>query len=210
VDQLERWLDAINRPTFDANGCRDRAIDEMRAAGAENVLPLLADRLKAADPEIRCDSITALLFLDADRAVELVMAMLNDPDTTVRWHACERLYGFGDERAVPVLGELLRRDPDPQVRGTAAYAMGGIGSPAAIPSLLAALGSDNEYDSQGHSPSSCAATALDEILGTHETRIHLGGGLCRMADSEPDLDRLRRLSEELFQKWSEGRAEGIV
>jgi hypothetical protein len=101
---------------------------------------------------------------------------------------------------------VLRRDPDPQVRGTAAYALGGIGSPAAIPSLLAALGSDHECDRLGHSPSSCAATALDDILGTHETRLRMAGGLCRMAAGEPDLDRLRRLATELFQQWSGGPA----
>jgi hypothetical protein len=88
------------------------------------------------------------------------------------------LHDFGDERAVPALAELLRRDPDPTVRGTAAYALGGIGSPAAIPALLAALGSDNESDELGHSPSSCAATALDDILGTAETRIRVSESLC--------------------------------
>jgi HEAT repeat protein len=210
VEQLARWLDAINRPTFDDDSCRDRAIAEMRAAEVDMVFPLLADPLKDADPEIRCDAITALLFLDAAPAVELVVAMLKDPETIVRLHTCERLYGFGDERAVPALSELLRRDPDPQVRGEAAYALGGIGNPAAIPHLLAVLGTDNEHDIQGHSPSSCAATALDEILGTHETRIHLGGGLCRMADHKPDFNRLRKLAEALFQKWSDDRADVIA
>jgi HEAT repeat protein len=205
VDQLPRLLDAINRPTFGDDGCRDRAVAEMRAAGVDEVLPLLSERLKAADPEARCDAITALVFLDAHRAVEPIVAMLDDPDTTVRWHACGCLHDFGDERAVPALCEVLRRDPDPQVRGTAAYALGGIGSPAAIPSLLAALGSDHEYDIHGHSPSSCSATALDDILGTHETRIHLGDGLCRMAEWPADLDRLRRLAQELFQQWSASR-----
>ena len=107
-------------------------------------------------------------------------------------------------RAVPALAAVLRGDPDPQVRGTAAYALGGIGSPAAIPALLAVLGTDNEYDLHGHSPSSCAATALDDILLTHETRIALGDGLCRMATWPPDLDRLRRLAEILYQHWSSG------
>jgi HEAT repeat protein len=202
VEQFARWLDAINRPTFGDDGCRDRAVAEMRSAGVDNVFPLLISRLAAEEPEARCDAITALVFLDPHRAVEPVAAMLSDPNTTVRWHASGCLHDFGDERAVPALCEVLKRDPDPQVRGTAAYALGGIGSPAAIPSLLAALGSDNEYDIHGHSPSSGAATALDDILGTHETRIHLGGGLCRMAAGKPDLDRLRRLAEELFEQWS--------
>jgi HEAT repeat protein len=207
VEQLARWLEAINGPTFGVDGCREPAVAEMRAAGADNVFPLLTDRLRAADPEARCDAITALVFLDARRAVEPIVAMLGDPDTTVRWHACGCLHDCGDERAIPALCEALQRDPDPQVRGTAAYALGGIGSPAGVPSLLAALGSDNEYDVHGHSPSSCAATALDDILGTHETRLRLDGSLCRMAEREPDLDRLRRLAEELFQQWSGSRAE---
>jgi HEAT repeat protein len=205
VEQLARLLEAINRPTFRDDGCRERAVAEMRAAGVDNVFPLLNERLKGEDSDTRCDAITALVFLDGHRAVEPVVAMLADPDTTVRWHACGCLHDFGDERAVPALCDVLRRDSDPQVRGTAAYALGGIGSPAAIPSLLAALGSDNEYDIHGHSPSSCAATALDDILGTHETRIKLGGGLCRMAEWPPDLDRLRRLAQALFQRWSASR-----
>jgi HEAT repeat protein len=135
--------------------------------------------------------------------------MLVDPAVEVRWHACGCLHDFGDERAVPALFKVLRHDPDPQVRGTAAYALGGIGSPAAIPALLATLGSDNEYDKLGHSPSSYAATALDDILGTHETRIRMDGGLCRMASWPPDLDRLRCRAEELFQQWSRGRAEPL-
>jgi HEAT repeat protein len=205
VEQLPRLLEAINRPRFGDDGCRDRAVAEMRAAGVDKVFPLLCERLKAAEPEARCDAITALVFLDAYWALEPVVSMLDDPDTTVRWHASGCLHDFGDERAVAPLCEVLRRDPDPQVRGTAAYALGGIGSPAAIPTLLAALGSDNECDMHGHSASSGAATALDDILGTHETRIHLGGGLCKMAAHPPDLDRLRRLAQELFDNWSAGR-----
>lgn len=202
MEQIVQWLDAINRPTIGDAGCRDRAVAEMRAAGVDNVFSLLNRRLTDENPEARCDAITALAFLDPRRAVEPIAAMLEDPDTTVRWHACGCLHDFGDERAVPALCNVLRRDPETQVRGTAAYALGGIGSPAAIPNLLAALGTDNEHDIHGHSPSSCAATALDEILGTHETRVHLGDGICRMAAGKPDLDRLRHLAEQLFQEWS--------
>jgi hypothetical protein len=46
VEQLAEWLDAINRPTLDDKGRRDRAIAEMRSAGVDNVFPLLMDRLK--------------------------------------------------------------------------------------------------------------------------------------------------------------------
>jgi HEAT repeat protein len=177
----------------------------MRAAGVSNVFSLLCDRLAASDPEERCDAITALCFLDAHRAVEAIVPMLTDREDTVRGHACGCLHDFGDERAIAALTEVLRRDPNPCVRGTAAYALGGIGSPAAIPALLAALESDNEYDVHGHSPSSCAATALDDILGTQETRIRRSDGLCRLAPQAPDLQRLQCLATDLFQQWSQGR-----
>src|SRR5262245_55421602 len=86
MDQLAAWLDAIKRPTFMDDGWQDRAVAEMCAAGVDHVFPLLCERLKAADPEARCDAITALLFLDAYGAVPPIVSMLHDPDRIVRWH----------------------------------------------------------------------------------------------------------------------------
>jgi hypothetical protein len=102
---------------------------------------------------------------------------------------------------------VLQGDPDAQVRGTAAYALGGIRSPAAIPALLTALESDHEPDELGHSASSCAATALDDILGTDETRIRLSDGLCTMRGRPPDLERLKRLAREAYEGWSKSQAD---
>jgi PBS lyase HEAT-like repeat len=93
------------------------------------------------------------------------------------------------------------------VRGTAAYALGGIGSPAAIPALLAVLGSDNEADELGHTPSGSAATALDDILGTSQARIKLSESLCTMRPGEPDLDLLRQTATERYQQWCAASAE---
>ncbi|MDY3558526.1 HEAT repeat domain-containing protein [Gemmata sp. JC673] len=206
MEQLDEWLAAIGRPTFGDDGCRDRAIAAMRAAGVDAVFPLLVGRLVSVDAQVRCDAITGMLFLDAPQAIPAVTGMLADPDPVVRWHASGCLHDFGDARAVPALVRVMRSDPDPQVRGTAAYALGGIGNPAAIPDLLAVLGADNEHDIHGHSPSSCAATALDDILGAHEARTHAGSGLYRMAEW-PDPGRRRHLAEELFRRWSDASAE---
>lgn len=185
------------------NGTRsDPVVDEMRAIGTETVFPLLRDKLADADLEVRCAAILALVLLDSRRAVEAVAGMLADPDATVCCQAAGCLHDFGDERAIPALAEALRRDPDPMVRGTAAYALGGIGSPAAIPALLAALGSDNEADELGYTPSECAATALDNILGSSETRIKLSGSLCTMRPGKLDLDLLRQMATKRYQHWS--------
>jgi HEAT repeat protein len=159
------------------------------------------------DPEARCTACEAVLWIDAREALELVLPLLDDPDVVVRWHACGCLHKFGDERAIDPLIRVLKNDPDAQVRGTAAYSLGGIGSPAAIPALLGAMESDYEVDMHGHSASSCAATALDEILDTNETRIKITDTLCQIRLGKPDLNRLRRLAEERYRQWSHGRTK---
>ena len=50
-------------------------------------------------------------------------------------------------------------------------------------------------------------TVTVENIGTHETRVRVDGGLCRMASRPPDLDRLRGRAEEVFRLWSRGRAQ---
>jgi hypothetical protein len=72
--------------------------------------------------------------------------------------------------------------------------------------LLEVMASDHERDIHGHSASSCAASALDDILGTNETRIRVSESLCRIRPEEPDLARLRQLAEALYQQWSGSRA----
>jgi HEAT repeat protein len=199
--RLEGWLARLGGPGFKGFEDRDQAVAEMRAEGTDRLIPLLVPMLRDPDPELGCKACEALLWVDAHRALEPVVAVLDDPDETVRWYACLCLHTFGDERAVGWLIQVLRGDPDAQVRGAAAYALGGIGSPAAIPALLAAMESDHELDMHGHSASSCAAGALDDILGTNETRIKISATLCRMREGEPDLHRLRRMAEERYQHW---------
>jgi HEAT repeat protein len=180
----------------------------MRAEGADRLFPLLVPMLTSADPEARCTACEAVLWIDTHQAIDRVLPLLDDPDVAVRWNACGCLHDFGDERALNALVRVLQGDPDAQVRGTAAYALGGIGSPAAIPALLAAMQSDHELDMHGHSASSCAATALDDILGTNETRIKVSESLRKMRAGEPDLNLLQRLAQERYQQWS--REKGLT
>jgi len=132
---------------------------------------------------------------------EQLIKQLSDSDPAVRWDACGLLHDNGDEGAVSFLVERLQRDPDPQVRGTAAYALGGIGSPAAIPALIETMDSDHAVDQLGHSPSSCAATALDEILGTNETQIRISNSLRTLPAAAPDLEKLKREAWAYYQNW---------
>jgi HEAT repeat protein len=203
---LDGWLARLGGPGFKGRDDRNMAVAEMRAEGADRLFPLLAPMLTNPDPEARCTACAAVLWIDAHQAIELVLPQLADPDVAVRWNACGCLHDFGDERAINPLVRVLQGDPDAQVRGTAAYALGGIGSPAAIPALLAAMESDHELDMHGHSASSGAATALDDILGTNETRIKVSETLRQMRAGEPDLNRLQQLAQERYQEWSSGGA----
>jgi len=93
----------------------------------------------------------------------------------------------------------MKSDTDAQVRGTAAYALGGIGHAAAIPALIETLEIDHEYDQLGHSPSWCAATALDDILKTNHTRVRITDRLCTMPAKAPDLDLLKAQAMEFYR-----------
>jgi HEAT repeat protein len=205
--RLEGWLARLGGPGFKGRQDRDQAVAEMRTAGADKLYPLLVPMLADPDAEARCKGCEAVLRLDARRGVELVLPLLRDADVTVRWFACGCLWELGDDRAVAPLLAILQTDEDAQVRGVAARALGRLGGPAVIPALLATMASDHEQDLHGHSPSGCAATALDDILDTEETRIRVSATLCKMRPGEPDLGRLRRLAEALYQQWSHARDE---
>lgn len=196
--QILRWLKAVDGSGGEA---RERALEEMRAVGLEQMIPPLTLKLNNPDTEVRGQAVTALCLLDADKAVKLVLPLLEDPAVEIRWHTSGCLHDFGDERAVEPLIGVLERDADPAVRNTAAYALGGIGSPAAIPALLKAMDKDHEVDELGHTPSFAAMTALDDILGTEETRLKQSESLRQMSPEPPDLDRLRDLATGLYERW---------
>jgi len=205
--RIDEWLALLGGPGAcpQAPGARERGVAEMCAAGSDRLFPMLVPKLTGPDAETRCAACEAVLRIDAPRAIELVLPLLDDPEVIVRWQSCGCLHDFGDERAVVPLIRVLQGDPDAQIRGTAAYALGGVGSPAAIPALLTAMESDQELDELGHSASSCAATALDDILRTHETRIRLSDGLCKMRARPPDLERLKQIARETYADWSKSQ-----
>ena len=209
AQRLVEWLGYFGGPVArpQSREQRKRLMAEMCAAGADRMFPLLSPVLTGPDSELRCAACEAAVHIDARRASELLLPLLDDPDITVRWQASGCLHDVGDERAVAPLIRVLQSDPDPQIRNTAAYALGGIGSLAAIPALLAAVESDHELDELGYSASGCAKTALDDILRTNETRIRLADGLCKMQDRPPDVERLKRLARESYDDWSKRQAE---
>jgi len=169
---------------------------------------LLLGKLRADDGEVRCTVVDVLLKLCGWCGLPAALPLLRDQVDWVRWHVAGTLASYGNETAVDPLIGTLRSDPDPQVRGAAAYALGHISDPRAIPFLLDALEHDHEIDQLGHSPSSISATALDNILGTNQTRIKHDDGFCSLAPWKPDYEELKTQAKKLYENWkSERRAE---
>ncbi len=159
----------------------------------------LREMLGVPDPELRCQAALAIFYVAPIDGLELLVGLLDDVESFVRWHTCGLLHDIGDQRAIEPLIHLMKSDPDPQVRNTAAYALGGIGDARAIPALIETMDNDHEFDELGHSASSCAATALDDILKSNHTRIKLSGDLCTMSRQTPDLAELKTQAIELFR-----------
>lgn len=208
IDQiwLKERLALLGGDGYQGEDAMKRAIEEMRAAGSERLFPVLVDLLRGADVEIRCKSCEAIYWIDRHRGLDLVLPLLNDPESVVRWNTCGCLHDFRDARAIEPLIDRLKHDPDPHVRGTAAYALGGIGSPEAIPALVETVRSDHEADQLGYTPSWCAAGALDEILDTNYTRIKVTETLRKLAPYPRDVESLIRTAMEHYRSTTKPNA----
>jgi hypothetical protein len=139
-------------------------LTEVRARGISNILAELNQLLTNSDLEIRCSAARAILYIDRQQGVDLVLPLLADRDSTVRWALCEMLREFGDKRAIDGLVQRLQADSSPQIRSTAAGALGAIGSPQALSALFRAELDDHETDIHGHSAASVARNAISDIL----------------------------------------------
>jgi HEAT repeat protein len=157
------WLAQLQAPDV-LRETRSQIISTLQSLGSVRLFPLLTRFLEDADGELRCLIAETAFRIDPTASVALLLPLLDDPEWVVRVEICGLLHDIADPCTVSPLIERLQTDPHPMVRNTAAYALGGIGSPVAIPALLHALDHDHEYDELGHSASSCAATALDNIL----------------------------------------------
>jgi HEAT repeat protein len=99
---------------------------------------------------------SALGELGDTRAVEPLLAAINDVDARVRASATSALREFGDARAVKPLIAALK-DVNEQVRSSAANALGALGDARAVEPLIAALKNVNEQ------VRSSAASALGNL-----------------------------------------------
>ena len=103
--------------------------------------------LKDGHPRVRKYAVKVLRImavrqkLDNPRAVEIILALLNDRHLDVRTEAAAALGAIGDPRAIEPLIAAIK-DDGPEVRVQATIALGNIGGSRAMEELIAALDDD--------------------------------------------------------------------
>jgi HEAT repeat protein len=157
VSTLLRGLHAADQAV------RQDAVSALKAFDRGAVIDSLSRLLTHQDPESRCDAAEALLRIDADRTIDLVLPLLSDISSVVRWHTCGLLHDFGDRRAIPGLVRVLLNDGEPDVRLFAADALGEIGDQSALAALQQASKTDAGEDYEGRRVRDAAAAAIESI-----------------------------------------------
>ncbi len=99
---------------------------------------LLESLFRDRAPEVRIAAADVLGRGEDDRAVDLLLEGLNDPDGGVRAHAVDGLVRMGREEVAMRLLTLLREDPSPSVRERTALATGIFHPPGGEVALLGA------------------------------------------------------------------------
>ncbi len=114
-----------------ASFVRERALEALRAAGAELAEPVIA-LLADADHDVRASALGVAALVDDARVVPPIIALLGDADWWVRVRAAEALGRIGDPRVVnPLIGALA----DPEARWAATEALGNVADVRALPAL---------------------------------------------------------------------------
>lgn len=198
--QIRDWLVEIQDPDPEL---RRAATAKLQKVGSERLFPLLKTFLDDSNEELRCLIAETMFRVDQKASVSLLLPLLDDSAWAVRVQVCGILHDAGAKEAVEPLSHIMRTDSHPMVRNTAAYALGGIGDPNAIPTLIEVLDHDHEQDELGHTASSCAETALDDILNTNHTRIKLDGELCTLQPNRRDPAVLKTQAMKLYRGLKE-------
>ena len=135
-----------------------------------------------------------LIWVRRENAAPYILTLLNDENEFVRGETARTLSQFRCDSCVARLIELATIDCSPFVRGCAASGLGGQNPIKSIPVLIQLLDNDHEACETGHTPSGCAATALDEMMETEWTQKRLNGGLRGLNPDGTDLTALREQS----------------
>lgn len=138
-----------------------RAYNELSQFRIEDLFETFQKILRT-EPKLKKMVVRAAFRVNTDRALPLVLPLLDDPNSDIRVHVCGLLSQYGNERAIASLIYRLS-DINSDVRFTAAYALGQIGDSSAIPALEEVQKNDKGTDYEGRPISDMALEAIGMI-----------------------------------------------
>jgi hypothetical protein len=148
-----------------------------------------------------------LIWARREGAATFILKLLDDSSDYVRGETAKQLAMIRCDQCVPKLMIMAGEDSSAFVRGCAACGLGGQDPLTAIPLLIGILDHDHEECGNGHSPSSCAATALDEMMQTEWTQKRFDGGSRGLNPDGVDLSALREQALLFLEHLKQSRHE---
>ena len=142
---------------------REATWQHLRGLDRENLFDILSG-LVASETKYRYVAALAGLEVDKDRGINLVLPLLTDSDTEMRFNAAGLLSAFPHDRSVESLIRVLQDEPNGTVRHIAAFALGKIGNPLALSALRRTQADDDGTDFEGHPIRQIAAEAIEDIV----------------------------------------------
>lgn len=103
----------------------------------KHLVRILKDQ--AEEVSVRASLIKALSKIGTFADIPVLLSLLRDPESTLRFHSAIALGAIKDPAAATGLLSVLETDRDAQVRGAAAQSLGELGHTAASPALIKAL-----------------------------------------------------------------------
>jgi hypothetical protein len=122
-----------------------RTYHEMMVAMGGTSRPIIEEMVDDENGLLVCSAVAMLGEIGGERAVELVVSTLANPDARVRREALLSMAKLGDEESSALVLASME-DPDPEVRVAAATAAGELKVDRALRPLLAMLESESDPD----------------------------------------------------------------
>lgn len=153
------------------------------------------DRLSVAareesEPLFRARAACFLIALWRETRVDLMLQVLDDAHPFVREQVARHMVSIRNPLVEARLVELATGDSDADVRCAACRGLGGQEPLSVIPLLIRILDNDHAAGEHGWPVSSCAADALDEMLGT-EWMARRQDGVCSLPEGPPKPEAVR-------------------
>ncbi len=134
-DPLEHTLHML---TGSLSTDRESALENLTAYGnkKEEWIPLVVERLKDPDAEVRKAAVALLARMRERGALAEILPMLNDESDQVQLSVIQAIKTLGDSTAAGRLVERAEREDDPEMKTTFLKAALELGNAGAIPPLI--------------------------------------------------------------------------